>query len=168
MQRSLEIAQNMRTDKARNNFLAFLSTMEQLTSAEDDTAFENTPADIRNDDSDGVACRLETDLIAIQQSNLRTLQNNFGEFFPEEVEVIQPELASESDGINKAGKWGYTQLHFAVVNQDLAMVQSLLEQGARTDILDHSDHTALDKAERCLENNADSREIVRLLGGKAK
>ena len=165
MQRSLEIAQNMVKDKARSNFLTFLSTMEQLTTAEDDSAFENTNADIRNDDSDGVACRLETDLINIQQSKLAALQANHGQFFPEEVEEIQPD-AELSNDINKTGKWGYTPLHAAVVEQDLAMVKNLLDQGARTDIPDHSNHTALDKAERCLEiGNRDSREIVKLLGG---
>ena len=64
---------------------------------------------------------------------------------------------SDND-VNNQDETGQTQLHKACVQNDIALVISLLEQGPNVNIHDEDDHTPLHLA--CLNNNL---EIVKIL-----
>lgn len=155
----LKIAGKM-SEKARTDFLAFIRDVDSICGADDDRMFENTDADIRQDDHDGVAVTLAADLEEIHRKEIEKLAGQEREsdveiaddepsyLIPEPAPVavlVAPVITVATD-INKKGKFGYTPLHQAVINNDIAEVRRLIALGADLSLKDNSLATPRDKA----------------------
>lgn len=76
----------------------------------------------------------------------------------DEIEI--PETKTD---INATGKYGRSQLHIAVLNEDVEMVSTLLEAGIDISITDSSHRTALDKARTMVNQSDKFRFIIELI-----
>lgn len=134
-----------RTDHptAREHLASFFKQLGKIRSNDDDPILENELEEYVNNDSDGVACQLASDLENIQQKKLSQLLKAHSEIFPTDE---KPAMSSPITDINARGKWGYTRLTDASVKGNLELVKQLVEAGASWDIPDNGGQTAWDKA----------------------
>lgn len=127
-----KIANGLKSEKAKVNFLAFIGSLKE------------------HDEEDDVAAMLAADIMEMQESQedkLLDLQEEMEGIFPPEKDKY-PVLMVNGRNINHQGNFGYTELHKAVMEHDLQLVLELIHYGADKTIKDISGHTAYDKAAR--------------------
>lgn len=135
-------------DKVKAALLKTLAPVEAIKSFDEDDAYENTPAEIRYDESDGVPLTTIEELENAQQTKKDTLRA--------QSKVIFSDDERQDDGaggvavatdINRKLKWGYTLLHFAALAGDEAECMRLIEAGADRTALDNGQKMPWQKAE---------------------
>jgi ankyrin repeat protein len=133
--------------RSKAELSAFFKQLDKIKSFEDDdSAYENDPEEIVNNDSDGVACLLASDLETVQKDKISKLLEANEVIFPPTGEDSAPIVIDNGDDINKRGKYGYTQLTVAVLARDLDAVKALVAKGASWEVPDNNGQTAWDKA----------------------
>ena len=131
---------------AREHLAAFFAQINRITPAED----ENDLSEYVNNDSDGVACKLTSDIEDLQKKKLAKLAQVQSEIFPDAEEIVPCEkgapLVNGDAGINARGRYGYTRLTEATTKNNLELVKKLVKMGASWEIPDNWGQTAWDKA----------------------
>lgn len=126
-----------RKQKNLRRALVLVETEPQEPQTKDNGQFDGLPAITLEE-------RLAKESIKLaQMKEMRSLV-----FAEEEGKEIPEDL------INKRGKFGYTPLIQAVVDQDYEAMQNLLDQGVLLNIQDNGGMTALEKAERAGDKKA--------------
>ncbi len=138
-------------EKVAENLAAFKKHLDQHRPLDEDT-----PSEYVNNDSDGVACRLASDIEEFDRQQFEKLvQNNL---FNTESQKPVEEIVIDLQDINqRQGVYGFTPLHQAVKDRNVERVKALLALGARHDIKDNAGITPKERA-----YNSGFDEIVRL------
>jgi hypothetical protein len=134
--------------RVQANLTAFLNKLDEIPNDSEKISDSREP--YQDDESDGVPVVTLEQFNAVQVAkvaNLKTLH-----FDDDGVEITE-------GAINERGRYGYTALHRAVLEHDVAAVKDLLGQGARTDLCDNSGMTPIQKAR--LEGYKDLVTILR-------
>ena len=135
-------------ERTRLALIKTFRTVAAIQSFEDDEAFESSPEEYRNDDSDGVTCTTIAELEEKQQDKKRTLKMRAREMFSDEdIEDEATAIAIEENDINRKLKWGYTLLHFAAKDGNEVECDRLLAAGADKYAVDNSGKMPYQKAE---------------------
>lgn len=131
---------------AREHLSAFFRHLNKIKQ-DDEATEENELDDYVNNDSDGVACRLASDLEKIQDEKLKKILDLQKEIFPD-VAASVPAMDDVDGDINEQGRYGYTRLMIAAIEGKADEVKSLIAKGADCEITDNWGQTAFDKAYR--------------------
>lgn len=135
-------------DKVKAALIKTLTPIEAIKNFEEDDAYQNSPEEIRYDESDGVPLMTIDRLNQTQQNKKSTLRAQSQVIFSEEDRAFEQEggVAVEID-INSKLKWGYTLLHFAAIAGDETECLRLIAAGADRTALDNGGKMPWQKAE---------------------
>lgn len=135
--------------RTRSALMKTLETVARIRDNDDEDFTENSPEEIRYDDSDGVPVIMPESLLGMQQrrkAELRAAAKSM--FSPDEFVLDNQSDTIVADDINRKMKWGYTLLHFAAVEGNEVEIDRLLSLGADKTITDNSGKMPYQKAER--------------------
>jgi ankyrin repeat protein len=133
------IADGRKREKARQHIASFLADLACIGSYGDGgCAVDDGRLDgVQPTTMDAIQKRENNKLGTLRKNNLLT-----------DVEVATTEVAVDlrAPDINAKGRFGYTQLHIAAVNNDIEAAKALLAMGANKEITDRSTATPYEKA----------------------
>lgn len=148
---------------AKEHLSSFFAVLAKIKPVDDN---ENDLSDYVNNDSDGVACRLASDLGDLQKVKVAKFEQVQRDIFPDAEEEVPSSdgsgkgapVVSASAELNARGRYGFTRLIDAAAHNNIAEVKKLLALGADKTICDNWGKTAFDLA--CLKGYD---EVCRLL-----
>lgn len=155
--------------RVAGNLAKFMKSLDKIKDFEErdeggDGDEEEVPM-YQDDGTDGVPLTTLGDIEARETrkiGNLKELHRDLRYYNDDDLEVGGVATIAGPD-INERGRYGFTALHRAVIDEELETVESLLSQGARRDIPDASGFTALDKARQRRGDSPTARTIYELM-----
>jgi hypothetical protein len=156
-QLTAHIANVGRRGRVQSNLTKFLSSLDSIRDFDEEEAQESTES-YQDDGTDGITVTSYGDLEQRERDKLADLK-----LLHEEKTKGSGTATATAPDINTRGKYGYTALHRAVVDANLAEVETLLAKRARVDVRDASGMTALDKARSRAKDSPTSAKIAKLI-----